>query len=114
MMAPWQKAHGQGRLTCASLAVVSDDWRLKVTLQDEGKVHRLVDELRDGRVASRARERLGGAIVISRDGAEIFLYAGSQEDALHAEQVLREVLGNRAAEATFEQARWHDVGERWE
>src|SRR4051794_20850189 len=99
---------------CASLDRVSEDWRVQVTLQDEGKVHGLVDELRDGRVAAKARERLGGAVGVSRDGAEIFLYARSQEHARRAEQVLREVLGSRADEASFEHARWHDVEERWE
>jgi hypothetical protein len=93
---------------------VSEDWRVRITLGDEGRTHGLVDELRDGRLAAAARERLGGAVVISREGPEIFLYAGSQEDAGHAEDVLREVLGSRAQEATFEQARWHEVEERWE
>ena len=91
-----------------------DDWRLEVKLQDEGSVHGLVDELRDSRVASHARDRLGGAVAVSRDGADLFFYAGSQEDAQQAEQVVREVLGERAEQASFEHSRWHEVEERWE
>jgi hypothetical protein len=93
---------------------VSEDWRVRIELQDEGRVHGLVDAVRDGRVTSQARERLNDAVVISRDGPEIFLYAGSERDARSAEAVLREVLGSRADEATFTCERWHDVEERWE
>jgi hypothetical protein len=93
---------------------VSEDWRIRIVLQDEGRVHGLVDSLRDGRVISQARDRLDDAVVISRDGPEIFLYAGSERDARSAEAVLREVLGSRADEATFERDRWHEVEERWE
>jgi hypothetical protein len=93
---------------------VNDDWRIRVTLLDEGSVHGLIDELRDARVASRARDKLGGAVAVSREGADLHLYAGSQDDARRAEEVLREVLGDRARQASFEHARWHEVEERWE
>ena len=93
---------------------MSEDWRVRIELQDEGRVHGLVDSLRDGRVTSQARERLDDAVVISRDGPEIFLYAGSERDARGAEAVLRDVLGSRADEASFTLERWHDVEERWE
>ena len=83
-------------------------------LEDEGALHGLGDALRDEQVVSRARERLGGAAVVSRDGPELFIYAGSQQDAEHAEQVLRDVLGDRAANAQFERTRWHDAAASWE
>jgi hypothetical protein len=107
--------------------VAQDDWRIHIEVEEgehaAGLLDRLGLELGD-EAAELARELEQRRLAVSRDGDEIFVYAGSLAEAEQAhgivEAVLRE-LGVQAKESRVEhwledEERWDDEppGETWE
>jgi hypothetical protein len=94
---------------------VADDFRITIEFEDEGSLLHFGRLLSGRELERELRERLGDGVIVTRDGNEVFLYAGSLEQAQAAEKVAREVLAEHgmAAEVT-PILRWHPVEERWE
>lgn len=95
-------------------ALMGDDWRVELDLEDHDVLHRALDRLRERSVARDARQRLGEGVVISVDADRMFAYAQTAEQAQEAARVLAELADahHLAAHATI--ARWHPDEERWE
>jgi hypothetical protein len=94
--------------------VADDDWRVTVTLPDEGHVQRVAEAMREHEVERDVRRRLGGRVAVSADGPHVFLYAATEDAAREAEQVVREVLEQRQLTAEFALDRWHPVAQEWQ
>jgi hypothetical protein len=94
--------------------VADDDWRVCVTFKDEAHVRRTAELLREHQVTDDARRRLGNRIVVSEDRGELFLYAGSENAAREAGQLVRDVLAQHQMDADVTLSRWHPGEERWE
>jgi hypothetical protein len=92
---------------------VADDWRLTVELADEDAARALVAWLHEARLEPGERERLGDRIIVSRDGARVFLYADTEERARDVQRVVLARLGHPAV-GRVELARWHPAEQRWE
>jgi hypothetical protein len=92
---------------------VADDWRLTVDFDDEGDGTQLVERLSARRFESDERDRLGGRVVVSRDGPRVFFYADSEECAREAERVATERLAEEGLEARVAFERWHPVEQAW-
>ncbi|MGH3023882.1 MAG: hypothetical protein ACRDNI_09525 [Gaiellaceae bacterium] len=92
---------------------MADDWRLTVDFDDEGDGTQLVEWLSALRFEADERDRLGGRVVVSRDGPRIFLYADSETDARDAEGVVRSHLSSEQLEARVQLERWHPVEQDW-
>jgi hypothetical protein len=92
---------------------VADDWRLTVELADEDAARELVGWLHEARLEPDERERLGERVIVSSDGAHVFLYADSEERARDVERLVLARLGHPAA-GRVELARWHPAEQRWE
>jgi hypothetical protein len=92
---------------------VNDEWRVEVDLADEEHGYGLGERLRARDLDEEARERLGGRVLVTRDGPHMFLYASSEAGAREAERTAKELL--KADELTAEVAvtRWHPVEEAW-
>lgn len=90
-----------------------DDWRVELDVGAHGG-HRLTERLHERRIASRARERLGGRATVSVDAHKLFAYAGAEADAREAAAVLEELAGLEELPATVTISRWHPDEERWE
>jgi hypothetical protein len=88
---------------------MADDWRVTVTLPEEGFVERLLDRLRRHEVEDEVIARLGGRVVVSSGPGTVFVYADSEDAAREAERLLRELSG-----AEVKVDRWHPIEERWE
>lgn len=93
---------------------MADDWRVRITLNDEAGVRRTAELLREHQVTDDARRRLGNRIVVSEDRGELFLYAGSENAAREAEHLVRDVLAQHHMDADFTLSRWHPAEEQWE
>jgi preprotein translocase subunit SecD len=65
-------------------------------------------------VEDDVRRRLGGRVAVSADGPSIFLYAGSENGAREADQVVRELTAKHGLSADFALDRWHPDEEEWE
>ena len=93
---------------------MADDWRVSITFQDEAHVARIAELLREHHVTDDARRRLGNRIVVSEDGGELFLYAGSEDAAREAGHLVRDILAQHQMGADVKVSRWHPAEEEWE
>jgi hypothetical protein len=94
--------------------VADDDWRVTVTLHDEAHVGRALQSLREHEVEDDVRRRLGHRVAVSADGPRVFVYAGTQDAAREADQVVRQVMAQRGLGADFALDRWHPAEEEWQ
>ena len=92
---------------------MADDWRLTVDFDDEGDGTQLVERLSARRFEADERDRLGGRVVVSRDGPRVFFYADSEECAREAEHVATERLAEEGLQARVAFERWHPVEQAW-
>ena len=90
-----------------------DDWRVEIDLDDEEHGFGLGERLRAHDLDDEARKRLGGRVVVTRDGPRVFLYAGQEQEAREAEQVARELVAAENLTADIALTRWHAVEEDW-
>lgn len=91
-----------------------EDWRVKVTFDEEQQGHHLSGWLSGHQQEEDLARRLRGRVVVSQDGPELFLYADTREQAEAVIQVVRTFLAEYQASAEIELRRWHDIEERWE
>ena len=91
----------------------NDDWRVEIDLDDEEHGFGLGERLRAHDLDDEARKRLGGRVVVTRDGPRVFLYAGQEQEAREAEQVARELVAAESLTADIAVTRWHPVEEDW-
>jgi hypothetical protein len=94
---------------------MNDDWRLRITLEDDDTAEALTARLKDHTTHDDHTPVLHDRIVISSDGPEVFCYAGSREQA-EATQCAVEQLAQDArwAAPQYELMHWHPTAERWE
>ncbi|HWB56232.1 MAG TPA: hypothetical protein VG479_04775 [Gaiellaceae bacterium] len=92
---------------------MADDWRLTVDFDDEGDGTQLVERLSARRFESDERDRLGGRVVVSRDGPRVFFYADSEDCAREAERVATERVAEEGLQARVAFERWHPVEQAW-
>ena len=90
-----------------------DEWRVEVELPEERHTGALGDRLQWHDLDDDARERLGGRVIVTKDGPHVFLYATSAEQAREAERVARELLAADGREARLAVTRWHPDAEEW-
>lgn len=94
---------------------MADDFRITVEFQDEGGILHFGRSLREREFEKELREQLGEGVVVTHDGAEVFLYASTPEQAAAAERAVREVIAEQEVDAQVSPVeRWHPVEERWE
>jgi hypothetical protein len=91
-----------------------DEWRVEIDLDDEAHGFGIGERLRAHGLDDEARKRLGGRVVVTRDGPRVFLYAGSEAEAREAEAVARELVANDDLSADITATRWHPVAEEWQ
>jgi hypothetical protein len=92
---------------------VAEDFRVEVDLNDEAHGYPLRERLRALNLDDEARARLGGNVVVTRDGPRVFAYASTEPQAREAERVLRELVSDEELSADFRVTRWHPVAEEW-
>ena len=90
-----------------------DEWRVEVELDDERHGYGLGERLRAFHLDDDARERLGGRVVVTRDGSRMFLYSDSEAGAREAERVVGELLREDDLSADVALTRWHPDEEAW-
>jgi hypothetical protein len=93
---------------------VQDEWRVEIDLDDEARGFGIGERLRAHSLDDEARKRLGGRVVVTRDGPRVFLYAGSEAEARAAEAVARELVANDDLSADITVTRWHPAAEEWQ
>jgi len=91
----------------------SDEWRVEVALEDDEGGHSLGERLKALDLDDEARERLGGSVIVTRDGSHLFAYAWHEQGAQEAERVIRDLMEEDELSGRVAVMRWHPVAEAW-
>ncbi len=94
--------------------MADQDWRVHVVLANEDRGVHLVETLHALELDRKVEQQLAGRVAVSRDGADVFLYADTAEAARQAEQAVRKELEREDWEAEIALDRWHPVEDQWE
>jgi phage protein D len=96
-----------------SFRAVNDEFRVEVELDDDEHGYSLGERLRAFDLDDEARERLGGRVLVTRDGSRLFLYAASEAQAREAAEVVRSLVDADELTAEISVTRWHPVERAW-
>jgi hypothetical protein len=90
-----------------------DEWRVEIALDKEQHGESLSKRLHELRIDEEARKRLGGSVIVTRDGRFLFIYAWHEESAQEAERVVRNIMENDQLVGQVRLMRWHPIAEEW-
>lgn len=90
-----------------------DEWRVEVKLEADEHGFSLGERLHSLDLDDEARERLGGSVIVTRDGPHLFLYAWHEPSASEAERVVRELMEEMGLAGEVQLTRWHPVADAW-
>lgn len=93
---------------------MNDDWRLRVDLHEQGTARELTSRLEAFDLVHELGTAFGDRVIVSRDGAEVFCYTATREQAEAAEAVIRSLASDHGWNVDFELRRWHAAAEEWE
>jgi hypothetical protein len=90
-----------------------DEWRVEIALDRDEHADTLSGALHDLHLDEEARKLLGGSVIVTRDGAFLFVYAWHQESAQEAERVVKNIMDDEGLVGTVRVTRWHPIAEEW-
>ncbi len=93
---------------------MNDEWRLQVDPPNPGHIGALLEVLEARELEHDLSASYGDRVIVSRDGAEVFLYAGTREQAELARDHLQSLAAQHGWDLDIELKRWHPVAEEWE
>lgn len=93
---------------------MAEEYRVEVELDDPEHGYSTEESLRAVDLDEDARARLGPAVMVTRDGSRLFLYATSVASAREAERVVRDLVTADELTADIRVTRWHPLAEAWE
>lgn len=93
---------------------MNDDWRLQVDLHDDDHPQQLLESLAARELEHDLSDAFHDKVIVSRNDATIFLYAGSREQAESARSLIASLDERHSWDAGMELRRWHPVAEDWE
>ncbi len=94
---------------------MNDDWRLRIDLGDESHARELTRALEEHTPeAGEGTGSIDERVIVTHDGAEVFCYSGTREQAEHSRQEVQALAGRHGWQAAFELRHWHPTAEQWE
>jgi hypothetical protein len=93
---------------------MSDEWRVEIELSEEGHGLTLGERLRSSDLDDAAKERLGGRVIVTREGSRMFIYTGSEGAAREAERVVADLTAAEGFEARTQVTHWDPGDHEWE
>ena len=96
---------------------MSDNWRIRVELPEEGHMSSLLDrlglDLGSDEAKRLAKELEGHRLAVSRDDDVVFVYAESQAQAEQARRMVDAELADDGIDVRAQVERWLPQEERW-
>src|SRR6476469_7395323 len=92
---------------------MNDDWRLQIDFVAEGLADALHDRLDVEELEHDLSRAFSDRVIVSRDGATIFLYAGDREQAEKARALVEQLAQKEGEEVEIAFTRWHPEAEEW-
>ncbi len=92
---------------------MNDDWRVKITCPSTATAENLGAKLHKGGFEHGLGDDAAQRVIVSVDAHELFLYAGSREQAQAATEAVKGLATESGATLAVELRRWHPVAEEW-
>lgn len=93
---------------------MNDEWRLQVDPRNPSHAQALTERLEARELEHDLSNAFHDRVIVSRDDARVFLYAGSREQAEGARELLLSLAQQHGWELNLELRRWHPTAEEWE
>ncbi len=93
---------------------MDDDWRLRIDLDDDGLAGKTADLIRSGELEHDLKTNFADQVIVSNEGARIFLYAGGRDQLDRAQTAIQKFLDAKGWQARLELRHWHAAAEDWE
>ena len=93
---------------------MNDDWRLRVDPHESGHARMLTDLLEAQELEHTLSTAFHDRVIVSREGTEVFLYAGSRDQVEGARELVSSLAGKHGWKVELDLRRWHPVAEDWE
>jgi hypothetical protein len=93
---------------------MNDDWRVQVDFVDERHVEALFERLRAEELEHDLKKSFHNRVIVSRDGARVFLYAGDRAMAEQGRSLIERLGQQHGWELESDLRRWHPSEEEWE
>jgi hypothetical protein len=93
---------------------VNDDWRLQVDMAADDHAHALTERLAAQQLEHELSAAFHDRVIVSRDGARVFLYAGTRAQAERARDAIEADADQHGWELEVDFRHWHPIAEEWE
>jgi hypothetical protein len=93
---------------------MDDDFRLQIDLDDDGAAGSVADHMRSAELEHELATEHDKRVIVSHEGATIYLYAGDREQLDRAREAIQKHLDEKGWKAEFDLRHWHPVAEDWE
>lgn len=93
---------------------MNDDWRLRVDLREENHARALTERLDAQQLQHDLSEAFHDRVIVTRDGARVFLYAGTREQAEKARDAIDADARQHGWQLEVDFRHWHPSAEEWE
>ncbi|HXV05906.1 MAG TPA: hypothetical protein VFP23_08410 [Solirubrobacterales bacterium] len=93
---------------------MNDDWRLQIDLHEKDRARTLIERLDAQRLQHDLSRAFHDRVIVTRDEARVFLYAGTREQAERARGVVEAEAREHGWTLTVDFRHWHPTSEEWE
>ncbi|MBV9801201.1 MAG: hypothetical protein JO039_24370 [Solirubrobacterales bacterium] len=93
---------------------MNDDWRLRVHMHEDGRARALTEQLDATELEHDLENTFHDRVVVSVDGAEVFCYTGTREQAERAREAIASIAAKHGWQPDYELRHWHPTAEEWE
>lgn len=93
---------------------MNDDWRLRIDVHEQGLARALTGRLQATELGHDLETSFHDRVVVTVDGADVFCYAGTREQAERAQALIERLAGEHQWQLEFELKHWHPTAEAWE
>ena len=92
--------------------IQSDDWRVHVRLHGHGRARAITERLDAADLEHDLEQAFEDKVIVSVDGADLFAYTGTREQADAVVKLISEVAADHEPELALQ--RWHPTAQSWE
>jgi hypothetical protein len=93
---------------------MNDEWRLQVDPRDPRHAQALTERLQAHELQRDLSDAFHDKVIVTRDDARVFLYAGSREQVESARELICTLAEQHEWNLDLELKRWHPAAENWE
>jgi len=93
---------------------MNDDWRLQIDVHEEGHAKALTERIDAARLQHDLSDAFHDRVIVSRDGARVFLYAGSRDQAERGREAVEAEALQQGWTVDADLRHWHPSAEEWE